>query len=189
MFGMKYLFYLCVVGLVNADEIVVNKPIQNDLINQKNVEIGVSIVRNGMLYIKNVTADLMTKNGEIVKSVFVDTSVGTSYNFVIESDVQQGQTKEYDLNIVGYGRFLSVQSSSNGTIEEIIKYMNKEFKIAIKIDLSNSGGVQTTQSPTTSVLGPKETTVKTPQREPYSSALRNVVNEIIYVICLVIPLL
>ena len=128
---------LIVASFVKADELVVNSPIANAVIKESEIGVDISITRSDMLFIRNISVFLLTKENTVVNSMFIDTTVNNFAKFNMSTNVESGESKEFNLKIIGFERYLSVVSK-DGKIEETIRFINREVSIPIVVEMTES---------------------------------------------------
>lgn len=111
------------IGYVLGDEIIIKSPVKNEIVKSEKVNVEIEIVRNGMLYISNVTVELYDMIGKIDEK-FSDTN-NTLINLEMKTDIKNGQVKNYEIKVIGYGRYLAGQE---------IKYKNIETNVSVLVD-------------------------------------------------------
>lgn len=137
MYKLIIVLLLIVASFVKADELVVNSPIANAVIKESEIGVDISITRSDMLFIRNISVFLLTKENTVVNSMFVDTTVNNFAKFNMSTNVESGESKEFNLKIIGFGRYLSVVSK-DGKIEETIRFINREVSIPIVVEMTES---------------------------------------------------
>lgn len=139
---MVVVLSILIAPVARADELVVNSPIANAVVKDSEIGVDISITRGDMLFIRNISIFLLTKENAVVNSKFIDTTVDNFAKFNMSSGVESGESKEFDLRIIGFGRYLSVVSK-DGKIEETIRFINREVSIPIVVDIPKNTNEKT----------------------------------------------